>query len=87
MFNIAFDVLFNWIFHPRLCKKVKVQISYDLKSYGLYMRGREVKNWGNVGAFRYGRMQLTVEICFAHDHTGDIHKCLNVAGRRVPNVP
>jgi hypothetical protein len=57
-------------FIPKLCERVKVKIPSNLKFNRLCPRGRKIKSWVNKGAFRSGRMQSTVDIYFAHNHTG-----------------
>ena len=45
--------------HPRLSKKLEVEIPSNQEFYTLCPREREVKRWGSLGAFRFGRMQST----------------------------
>lgn len=41
--------------------------------FQIYPRGREAKIWGNTGALRFVRLQLTAKIFLAPDHTGGVH--------------
>jgi hypothetical protein len=52
---------------------MEVGISSNVKFFKPYLRVREAKNWGNVGAFRYVISQSTGKIFLAHDHTGAVH--------------
>lgn len=49
---------------------LQVKTPSNLNFYRLCPRGRKIKSWENIGAFRSSRMQSTVEIYFAHDHMG-----------------
>jgi hypothetical protein len=49
---------------------MEVEISFNVKFFKLYPRGREGKSWDNIGAFRSLRLQSTVEIFLAHELMG-----------------
>lgn len=63
----------GWKFSSELCERMEVEISSSVKFFGLYLRGREARCWGNIGAFEYVKSQSMVEILLTHDHTGGIH--------------
>ena len=50
-----------------------MEISSNVKFFKLYLREREAKSWGNMGAFRSLGSQSTVEIFLAHDYKGGVH--------------
>ena len=53
-----------------------MMIPSNVKFLNLYPKRREAKSWDNIGAFRYVRSQLTVEIFLTPDHTGRVHSAL-----------
>jgi hypothetical protein len=57
-----------WKILSKLCEKMKVEISSNVKFFRLYPRRRKAKSWGNIGAFRYVRSQSMAEKFLAHDH-------------------
>ena len=52
---------------------MEVEISFSVNFFKLYMRQREAKSWGNIGAFRSIESQSTTEIFLAPNHTGGVH--------------
>ena len=52
---------------------MEVEVSSNMKFFKLYPRGREVKRWGNIGAFRSLISQSTTKIFLAHDRKGCVH--------------
>ena len=46
--------------------------SSNMKFFMLYPRGREVRSWGNIRAFRSVESQATAEIFLAHDHMAGV---------------
>ena len=51
-------------------KWMEVEISSITKFFKLYMRGREAKSWGSIGAYRSLRSQSTTKIFLAHELMG-----------------
>jgi hypothetical protein len=41
-----------WKISSKLCEKMEVEISSNVRFFTLYTRGREARSWGNIGAFR-----------------------------------
>ena len=62
-----------WKTSSKLCEKMEVEMSSNVKFFQLYPRGKEAKSWNNIGAFIYVRSQSTAEIFLAHNHMGGIH--------------
>jgi hypothetical protein len=54
-----------WEMSSKFCEKVEVGTSSNVKFSRLYPRGREVRSWGNIRAFRYVESQATAEIFLA----------------------
>ena len=61
-----------------MCEWMEMEISSNVKFSKLYPRGREAKNWGNIGDFRYVILQSTDEIFRAPAH-GRHSQCLSDA--------
>ena len=60
----------------KIRKWMEVDITSNMKFLKLYSRGREAKNWGNIGTSRYVRSQSTVKISLTPDHTVGVHNTL-----------
>jgi hypothetical protein len=51
---------------------MEVEISSNVRLFKLCPRERGAKTSGNIGAFRFVRLQLTAEIFLAPDHIGGV---------------
>jgi hypothetical protein len=71
---------------------MEVEISSNVQFFKLYMRGREARSWGKIGAFRFFGLQSTAEIFLAPDHTGGVLSAsmtrvdVDVHGIRTPSL-
>lgn len=64
----------------KLYEWMEVEISSIVKFFKLCRGGIEAKSWGKIRAFRFVRLQSTVNIFLARDHMGGVHNDARACG-------